>query len=78
MNFFKNNGGSIASHIYLTDRQKDVLDLIKNNPQISYRKIAKILDIADSAVKKHLDTLKQKGVLVRIGGTRGYWRIEEN
>jgi predicted HTH transcriptional regulator len=50
--FYNSNaiGGSMANNI--TDRQRDILDLIRQNPKISYRKIAQILDIADSAVKK--------------------------
>ena len=69
-------GGQIGGQIYLTDRQKDILDLIKRDNKISYRKIAQILDIADSAVKKHLNALKQKGVLRRVGGTRGWWEVK--
>ena len=52
-------GGSMSSQIYLSDRQKDIIDLIKQNPKISYRKMAEILDIADSAVRKHLEKLKK-------------------
>ena len=33
------------------------------------------LGIADSAIKKHLNTLKAKGMLRRVGGTRGSWEI---
>ena len=85
MVFYKNNaiGGSIGSpisssidtQIYLTERQKDIIDLIRQNPKISYRKMAQILDIADSAVKKHLNKLKEMGIIERVGGTREYWRI---
>lgn len=77
MVFEKNNsiGGSIGGQIALTDRQRDILDLIKQNPKISYRKMAEILDIADSAVKKHLETLKNKGTIRRVGGTRGWWEV---
>jgi ATP-dependent DNA helicase RecG len=68
-------GGSIANPIHLTDRQQDIIGLIKQDPKISYRKMATKLDIADSAIKKHLNTLKAKGVLRRVGGTRGSWEI---
>jgi len=68
-------GGSIGGQIHLSDRQKDILDLIRRDNKISYRKIASIFDIADSAVKKHLNTLKEKGLLKRVGGTRGYWEV---
>ena len=75
MVFIKNQSGSIGGQIYLTDRQKDILDLIRQNPKISYRKMATILDIADSAVKKHLESLKNKGAIKRKGGTRGWWEV---
>jgi len=68
-------GGQISSQIYLTDRQKDIIDLIKQNPKISRKKIADILDINQSAVLKHLENLKKLGVIERIGGTRGYWKV---
>ncbi len=61
--------------IYLTDRQREIIDLIKQNPKIGYRSIAAVLDINPSAVLKHLENLKKLGVIERIGGTRGYWKI---
>jgi len=61
--------------ITLTDRQKEILELIKANPSISRRNMAKELNINPSAVIKHLDALKQKGILQRIGGTRGHWEV---
>jgi ATP-dependent DNA helicase RecG len=68
-------GGSIGGSISLTDRQKEVLELIKANPTISRKALAKELSINPSAVDKHLDALKNKGVLKRIGGTRGHWDV---
>ena len=44
--------------------------------KISYRVIAQKLGINESAVKKHLNNLKEKGVLKRIGGTRGHWETK--
>ena len=69
---YKDGGGSIGSSIDLTDRQKEILNIIIRDNKISYRAIAEKLTINDSAVKKHLTTLKGKGVLKRIGGTRGH------
>ncbi len=75
--FYKSSAisATISSQIYLSDRQKDIIDLIKQNPKISYRKMAEILDIADSAVKEHLEKLKKLRVIERVGGTREYWKI---
>ncbi len=74
-----NDGGSIVGSIggskELTIRQKEIIEIIKPNNKISYRAIAEKLKINGSAVKKHLNTLKEKGLLKRIGGTRGHWEI---
>ena len=70
-------GGAIGGAIELTDRQNEVLEIIKANNKIGYRIIAKLLKINESAVKKHLNALKEKGVLKRVGGTRGHWEIIE-
>ena len=73
-------GGSIGSSIQetmLTDRQKEILVLIQQNPKISYRAMAEQLSINESAVKKHLNNLKDAGWLERLGGTRGYWAIKK-
>ena len=67
-------GGAIDGKI-LTKRQREILDIIKENPSISYRNISNQLNINHSAILKHLDSLKKKGILERIGGTRGYWKI---
>jgi len=37
--------------------------------------MAQQLKINESAIKKHLESLKNKGALKRIGGTRGYWQV---
>lgn len=72
-------GGSIGDHLSvdeLTTRQAEVLQLIVDNPKISYRSMAERLQINNSAVKKHLEKLKELGVIERIGGTRGYWQVK--
>ena len=71
-------GGQIGGQIELTKRQKDVLKIIKDDNHISRNSISIKLGINESAVQKHLTTLKNKGALVRIGGTRGYWKINYN
>lgn len=72
-------GGSISGPIPLMERQQEILALIKANNKISYRAIAEQIQINESAVKKHLNALKNKGTLKRMDGTRGYWQvIDEN
>jgi len=69
------NGGANGGAKYLTDRQNEVLDLIKQNPRIAYRELAEKLGINNSAAQGHIKALKSKGVIERDGGTRGYWKI---
>jgi predicted HTH transcriptional regulator len=71
------NGGQIGGQIQLTDRQKDILGLIKMDSTITRKHISELLDINQSAIIKHLAILKEKGAIRRIGGTRGYWEVIE-
>ncbi len=69
-------GGTMGGTIVrLTNRQLEVLELINVNNKISIREIAKKLHINVSATQAHLDALKEKGILSREGGTRGFWKI---
>jgi ATP-dependent DNA helicase RecG len=70
-------GGVIGGAIELPDRQKEVLEIIAADNGISYKAIAERLGINESAVGKHIEALKEKKVIERVGGTRGYWRIKK-
>lgn len=70
-------GGAIGGAIDLTDRQREVLELIEEENTISYKALAEKLAINESAVGKHIEVLKEKKVIERVGGTRGYWRIKK-
>lgn len=67
--------GQIGS-MFLTKRQKEILDIIKNNSYISREELSNNLKINQSAIQKHLEKLKEKGLLKRIGPDKGgYWKI---
>lgn len=60
----------------ITVKQAVVLDLIKQNPSTSRKDLAVRMGINISAVRKHLDALRKKGVVQRVGPDRGgYWKI---
>lgn len=67
---------AIDATTILTKRQKEVVKLIAANPSITYNEIADALSINESAVGKHITAIKNKGVLIRQGGTQGYWEIK--
>jgi len=69
-------GGSIGGSITLTPRQQAIINIIQLDNKTSYRSMAEQLGINESAIKKHLNTLKQQGIIIRVGGTRGYWDIK--
>ncbi len=64
-------GGQTGNFIKPTKRQKDVLILIEKNVFISRKELSHMLKINESAVQKHIDALKQKGLIERIGGDFG-------
>jgi len=70
-------GGQIGGQIELTERQREVLELIRITPTLSRKSLAETLNINQSAVDKHLEALKKKGVLQRVGGSRGHWQVLE-
>jgi ATP-dependent DNA helicase RecG len=74
------NGGPIGGQAggqvgKLSDIQREILGLIKENNRLTKRALAKNLKINVSAAQAHLGVLKSKGVIAREGGTRGYWKI---
>ena len=74
-NYEKRDGGSMGGSIKLTPRQIEIVEMIKDNHKIAYRTLAEKLQINDSAIKKHLNNLKERGILKRVGGTRGHWEV---
>lgn len=64
------------SGMKITDRQIQLLDVIKKSPMISIKDMADNLKINVSAVQKHVEKLKSKGLLKRIGSDKGgHWEI---
>ncbi len=71
-------GGAIGGTIEeLTSKQNEVLAIIVNYNKVSVRGLAKILGINVSAAQAHIDKLKDKKIIKRVGGTRGYWKYIE-
>ncbi len=42
---------------------------------MTQKELERYLSINRSAILKHINNLKNKGVLKRVGGTRGYWEV---
>ena len=60
----------------LTKKQTIVLEQIEKKPEISRKELAHILGINPSAVQKHIQGLKDKGYMRRIGPDKGgHWEV---
>ena len=68
-------GGQIGASFQLTDRQREILLLIADNPKITREELSHQLNINESAISRQIGALKTKGILQRKEGTRGYWDI---
>jgi len=56
--------------------QEKILNLIKKNPSITQVEMATILDLTRDGISYNIRTLKEKGVIERIGSTKnGIWKI---
>ena len=71
--------GGVKGGLKLSDRQKEIIVNMENNPTITYNELAKKLKINPSAVQKHIKKLKEEKVIKRIGKRRkGYWKLLRN
>jgi ATP-dependent DNA helicase RecG len=68
------DGGQIGGQI-MTERQREVLNLIVHNNKITRKELAEQLGIAESAIQKHLKVLTDLNVISRVGTRNGYWII---
>jgi len=62
----------------LTDKQQELLDILRQTPSISRKKLSSLLKINESAIQKRLEALRTKGILKRKGAAKGgSWQIIE-
>jgi len=55
-----------------------ILDAISNNSQITISQLSEQIGIGSTAIENNIKTLKEKGLLERIGSRKeGYWEIVE-
>lgn len=68
--------GPINDPIKLTEREKQLLQLLRESPELTRKVLAEKLGCSDSTVKRELQLLSEKGILRRIGSKKtGAWVI---
>lgn len=59
----------------LTKDEKLTLYLLADNPSMSAMEISKVINKSHRTVQRILSKLQSRGVIERIGSTRGYWEV---
>ena len=60
----------------VTDKEKKVLELLYEDPGFTMPALAEKMNVRRKTIASYLKTLKEKGVVVRVGGRKeGYWKI---
>lgn len=60
----------------LTDTQKRMVELLRNDQQLSAKKIAEQLRVGSRSIEKNIKKLKTLGLLIRHGSPKnGYWEV---
>lgn len=66
----------INDPINMTETEIKIIELIRQNSQITRIELANTLKINESTVKRNINKLKNKGILKRIGANKnGHWEI---
>lgn len=64
--------------VELNEDEKEVISLIKKNPEITQKKLHEESGISLGTIKRILPRLQEKGVIERIGNKRsGKWDIKQ-
>jgi ATP-dependent DNA helicase RecG len=65
-------------HKALHPTEKEVIDIIQQNPTITRKALAARLNLSEAGVRYNTDKLQTKGILRRVGGKKaGRWEVVE-
>lgn len=66
----------INDPINITETEIKIIELIKQNNQITRMELANTLKVNESTIKRNINKLKNRGILKRIGANKnGHWEI---
>lgn len=64
--------------VKVTLNQKKILEVIKNNPQITQEELANVIGLTRKSINSNMKKLQGNGLLKRIGADKnGYWQVTE-
>ena len=64
--------------IEIPEYAQKTFKLICANPKATLKELSEKVGVSDRSIKTHLTTLKELGIIERIGGkTHGYWKVND-
>lgn len=66
------DANDVANNI---DIHKKILEKLKNNPDVTQVMLADSLGVSRRTIQRVMEELKQNNFIERVGGTRGYWKV---
>lgn len=71
-----NKNDTVNDTVKLNKTETKILNVINRNSQITQQEIANELNVSVLTIKRNINKLKEKGLLIRIGADKnGYWKI---
>jgi len=62
----------------LLTEHDDLIKVILENPKSNYQQLADRVEVSAATIKRHIQNLKEAGILFRIGSKKtGYWEVKE-
>ena len=69
------NGENVG--VKLNKTQKKIIELMKNNPNITIEEMAKYVCVETRTIERNIKTLKEKEIIDRVGADKnGYWVVK--
>jgi len=66
----------VGINVGINETQQEILQLIKETPKITAKQIAKKLGISERRAESNRKTLKEKGIIERVGPNKGgHWEV---
>ena len=65
----------VDSNLNIT--QNRIVEIMRDNPQITISELSKIIGMNNSGIKKNIAKLKEDGVIERVGSDKsGSWKVK--
>jgi ATP-dependent DNA helicase RecG len=63
-------------HKTIPEQERKIIKIMEKNPKITQRELAEKLGLSEVGIRYHIDKLKKKGLLKRVGGKKeGHWEV---